>query len=170
IRVLSLLCRALRVSGRPGHPPRRGRAYPRLGRHDAGAAGALRGRPAHPQHGAESAGTGDGDYLGEGSVGSPVISVRRVLVYRSIGSRWCQAGRHTMDERFSAGCAWIEGEFVPIGEARIPLLDVGFTRWDATYDVVAVWHGRFFRLDDHLDRFERSWTKLRMQPEQSRAE
>lgn len=75
-----------------------------------------------------------------------------------------------MDERFAAGCAWVEGEFVPIGEARIPLLDVGFTRSDATYDVVAVWHGRFFRLDDHLDRFERSWTKLRMQPDQSRAE
>lgn len=70
---------------------------------------------------------------------------------------------------FAEGCAWIEGEFVPIGEARIPILDTGFTRSDVTYDVVAVWDGRFFRLDDHLDRFERSWTRLRMQPPLSRA-
>lgn len=67
------------------------------------------------------------------------------------------------ETRFAAGCAWIEGDYVPIGEARIPILDTGFTRSDVTYDVVAVWHGRFFRLEEHLDRFERSWSRLRMQ-------
>ena len=40
-------------------------------------------------------------------------------------------------ERFADGCAWIEGEYVPIGEARIPILDAGFVRSDLTYDVVA---------------------------------
>ncbi len=40
---------------------------------------------------------------------------------------------------YAAGCAWIDGEFVPIGEARIPILDTGFTRSDLTYDVAAVW-------------------------------
>ena len=57
-------------------------------------------------------------------------------------------------ERFADGCAWIEGEYVPIGEARIPILDAGFVRSDLTYDVVGVWHGRFFRLEDHLTRLE----------------
>lgn len=33
---------------------------------------------------------------------------------------------------------------------------------DPTYDVPAVWDGRFFRLDDHLDRFERSLAKMRL--------
>jgi branched-chain amino acid aminotransferase len=33
----------------------------------------------------------------------------------------------------------------------VPILDWGFVESDATYDVVAVWRGRFFRLDDHLD-------------------
>jgi branched-chain amino acid aminotransferase len=65
---------------------------------------------------------------------------------------------------FADGCAWVEGGFVPVGEARIPLLDAGFLRSDVTYDVVGVWHGRFFRLEDHLDRFERSWTRLQMRP------
>jgi len=46
---------------------------------------------------------------------------------------------------FAAGCAWIDGKYVPIGEACIPILDTGFVRSDLTYDVAAVWEGRFFR-------------------------
>jgi branched-chain amino acid aminotransferase len=70
----------------------------------------------------------------------------------------------------SAGCAWIEGSYVPIAEARIPILDTGFVRSDLTYDVVGVWGGRFFRLDDHLDRFERGCERLRLRSPKSRAE
>jgi hypothetical protein len=40
---------------------------------------------------------------------------------------------------FAEGCAFIEGEYFPIAEARIPIIDTGFTRSDLTYDVVAVW-------------------------------
>ena len=43
-----------------------------------------------------------------------------------------------------------------------PLTDFGFTRSDATYDIAHVWHRRFFRLEDHLDRFERSLAALRL--------
>ena len=68
------------------------------------------------------------------------------------------------DNPFANGCAWIEGEYVPMNEARIPIMDTGFIRSDVTYDVVATWEGKFFRLEDHLDRFERSWHKLRMSP------
>ncbi len=69
-----------------------------------------------------------------------------------------------MDPRYAQGCAWIEGEFLPVSEARIPILDTGFSRSDVTYDVVAVWKGRFFRLDAHLERFARSYRALHMQP------
>lgn len=62
----------------------------------------------------------------------------------------------------SRGVAFVEGAFVPLAEATIPMLDRGFLRSDATYDVVHVWQGRYFRLDDHLDRFERSAKGLRM--------
>ncbi len=62
------------------------------------------------------------------------------------------------------GAAFVDGDFVPIGEARLPLLDWGFTRSDVTYDVVHVWKGSFFRLDDHLDRFQRSCEQLRLDP------
>lgn len=66
--------------------------------------------------------------------------------------------------RFAEGAAWIDGEVVPAREARIPILDTGFVRSDLTYDVVAVWKGAFFRLDDHLERFERNWRRLRLRP------
>jgi len=56
----------------------------------------------------------------------------------------------------------VDGRFVPVAEARVPILDWGFLRSDATYDVVHVWRGSFFRLEDHLDRFERGMAKLRM--------
>ena len=65
---------------------------------------------------------------------------------------------------FAHGIAWTGGpDFVPIDEAKeVPLLDQGFLKSDLTYDVPAVWDGRFFRLDDHLDRFEKSLAKLRL--------
>ena len=67
-----------------------------------------------------------------------------------------------LENRFADGAAFIEGAYVPIAEARIPILDWGFTRSDVTYDVVHVWGGKFFRLDHHLDRFEKSLASVRM--------
>jgi branched-chain amino acid aminotransferase len=63
---------------------------------------------------------------------------------------------------FSNGAAYVAGEFVPIADAKISILDFGVTRSDCTYDVVHVWKGRFFRLDKHLDRFTKSVEKLRL--------
>jgi len=60
------------------------------------------------------------------------------------------------------GFAYVDAEIVPISEAKISLLDWGFLHSDATYDVVHVWDGKFFRLDDHLERFFSSMDKLRM--------
>ena len=73
-----------------------------------------------------------------------------------------QAILQTSTNPFTRGIAWIEGEYVPLGEARIPMLDEGFMRSDLTYDVPSVWDGRFFRLDDHLSRLEASCSKLRL--------
>ena len=63
---------------------------------------------------------------------------------------------------FSDGAAFVNGDFVPISEAKVSVLDFGFTRSDVTYDVVHVWKGRFFRLEDHLTRFESSCRSLRL--------
>jgi len=66
------------------------------------------------------------------------------------------------EDIFPKGAAWMNGKFIQLSEARIPVLDWGFLRSDATYDVVHVWKGRFFRLDKHIDRFFQSTEKLRM--------
>ena len=63
---------------------------------------------------------------------------------------------------FSNGAAYIGGHMLPIDQAKISILDWGFLHSDATYDVAHVWKGKFFRLDDHIDRFFWGMNKLRM--------
>jgi len=63
---------------------------------------------------------------------------------------------------YPPGCAYVDGRFAPMAEAKISVLDWGLLRSDATYDVVHVWKDRFFRLDEHINRFEESIRKLRM--------
>jgi branched-chain amino acid aminotransferase len=75
-----------------------------------------------------------------------------------------------MNDIFPQGYAWIDSKYVELAEAKIPILDWGFLRSDATYDVVHVWKGRFFRLDKHIDRFFESTKKLRMPCQISRDE
>ena len=40
-----------------------------------------------------------------------------------------------MNEVFPQGYAWLDGNFVELSKAKIPILDWGFLRSDATYDV-----------------------------------
>lgn len=71
---------------------------------------------------------------------------------------------------FAKGTAYIDGRFMPIGEAAIPITDWGYRRSDVTYDVVGVWQGNFFRLDDHIGRFRRSMQKFRFNPKETDAD
>ena len=64
--------------------------------------------------------------------------------------------------QFPPGVVYIDGDYRPMSEAKISVLDWGFLRSDATYDVVHVWRQRFFRLDKHLDRFSNSVDQLQM--------
>ncbi|HYD74731.1 aminotransferase class IV [Ramlibacter sp.] len=74
------------------------------------------------------------------------------------------------NDDFSRGCAWQRGRYLPVDQASIPITDWGFLRSDATYDVVTVWQGAFFRLDAHLDRFFESCRRFRLDPGRSRDE
>jgi branched-chain amino acid aminotransferase len=68
------------------------------------------------------------------------------------------------------GCAYVDGRYVAPEDAKISIFDWGFLHSDATYDVAHVWDGRFFRLDDHLDRFFASMDRLRLDPGKTRDE
>jgi len=65
--------------------------------------------------------------------------------------------------------AWLDGRFLPLAEARISPLDRGFLFADAAYEVIPVYRGRLYRLEQHLDRFDRSLRALRIEPPLPRA-
>jgi len=54
------------------------------------------------------------------------------------------------------GIGFTDGRFVPVSQLSIPVADMGFQLSDMCYDAIHVRDGRFFRLTDHLNRWERS--------------
>jgi branched-chain amino acid aminotransferase len=77
---------------------------------------------------------------------------------------------HTDPQSYPAGVAFMDGQYLPMDKAKVSVLDYGFLHSDATYDVVHVWDGAFFRLDDHLDRFSAGLDKLHMSVPYDRSE
>jgi D-alanine transaminase len=65
---------------------------------------------------------------------------------------------------------FLNGKFMPIEEARIPVLDRGFIFGDGVYELVPVYSRVPFRLDEHLARLERSLAAVRIRNPYSRAE
>jgi D-alanine transaminase len=62
-----------------------------------------------------------------------------------------------------ASTVFLNGEFLPLEEAKVPVLDRGFIFGDGVYELVPVYSRVAFRLDEHLARLERSLaeTKIR---------
>ncbi len=58
--------------------------------------------------------------------------------------------------------AFLNGDFVPLSQARIPVLDRGFLFGDSIYEVIPVYGGVAFRLTDHLRRLARSLTEIQL--------
>ena len=55
---------------------------------------------------------------------------------------------------------YLNGEFLPLEEAKIPVLDRAFIFGDAAYEVIPVKHGKVFALDEHIARLDHSLTAL----------
>lgn len=65
---------------------------------------------------------------------------------------------------------YLNGEYLPLGEARISPLDRGFLYGDGAYEVMPVYGGRPFRLEAHCARLTRSLGEIRMDDPHSRPE
>jgi branched-chain amino acid aminotransferase len=61
----------------------------------------------------------------------------------------------------SAGVGFMDGSYMQISQMRLPITDMGFQLGDMCYDAIHVHKGRFFRLKDHLDRWDRSVAERR---------
>jgi branched-chain amino acid aminotransferase len=64
-------------------------------------------------------------------------------------------------ETYPNGVGYVDGVYSAKEDMRVPVADLGFLLSDMTYDAVHVHNGNFFRLEDHLDRWERSIEKRR---------
>ncbi|PWB58368.1 MAG: D-amino acid aminotransferase [Nitrosomonadales bacterium] len=56
----------------------------------------------------------------------------------------------------------LNGQFLPLEEARIPVLDRGFIFGDGVYEVIPVYSRHPFRLQDHLKRLQHSLDGIRL--------
>lgn len=57
---------------------------------------------------------------------------------------------------------YLNGEYLPGDEARVPVNDRGFLFGDGVYEVSPAYRGRFFRMDRHLARLRRGLRELRI--------
>ena len=65
---------------------------------------------------------------------------------------------------------FLNGKFMPVEEARVPVLDRGFIFGDGVYELIPVYSRVPFRMDEHLARLERSLAAVRIRNPYSRAE
>jgi len=57
---------------------------------------------------------------------------------------------------------YLNGEFLPIEEAKVSVLDRGFIYGDGVYEVVPVYGRKSFRLPQHLTRLQHSLDGIRL--------
>ncbi|MGH7058385.1 MAG: aminotransferase class IV, partial [Acetobacteraceae bacterium] len=65
---------------------------------------------------------------------------------------------------------YLNGEYLPLEQARISPLDRGFLYGDGAYEVMPVYGGRPFRLEAHCARLTRSLGEIRMADPHTRAQ
>ena len=64
---------------------------------------------------------------------------------------------------------YLNGSFLPLEQATVPVLDRGFIFGDGVYEVIPVYSGHPFRLDEHLDRLTNSLDEIRIRQPLDRA-
>ena len=57
---------------------------------------------------------------------------------------------------------YLNGEYLPLEQARVPVLDRGFIFGDGVYEVIPAYGGRLFRLPQHLQRLHDSLAAIRI--------
>jgi D-alanine transaminase len=57
---------------------------------------------------------------------------------------------------------FLNGEFLPLSQAKVSVLDRGFIFGDGIYEVAPVYGRRLFRFDEHMARLQRGLDKIRI--------
>lgn len=65
---------------------------------------------------------------------------------------------------------YLNGQYLPISQAKVSVLDRGFVFGDGIYEVIPIYQGQPFRMEHHLDRLERSLAAISLAPGLSRTQ
>lgn len=65
---------------------------------------------------------------------------------------------------------YLNGEYLPLADAKVSVLDRGFLFGDGVYEVIPVYRGRLFRFDDHITRLNASLRAIRLDVNKTVAE
>lgn len=65
---------------------------------------------------------------------------------------------------------YLNGEYLPLGQAKVSVLDRGFIFGDGIYEVVPAYNHKPFRMDAHLTRLERSLAAIKINAGRTRAD
>ena len=57
---------------------------------------------------------------------------------------------------------YLNGQYLPLCDAKISVLDRGFLFGDGIYEVIPAYGGRLFRLQEHLTRLDNSLVRIRL--------
>lgn len=63
----------------------------------------------------------------------------------------------------SEGIVYLNGEYMPLSTAKVPVLDRGFIFGDGVYEVIPAYGHQLFRIDEHLQRLQYSLTAVRIE-------
>ncbi|WP_353194838.1 D-amino acid aminotransferase [Pusillimonas noertemannii] len=63
---------------------------------------------------------------------------------------------------------YLNGQYLRLADAKVSVLDRGFIFGDGIYEVVPFYQGKPFRMEEHLDRLERSLASIGIDPGYSR--
>lgn len=58
---------------------------------------------------------------------------------------------------------YLNGEYLPLSEAKVSVLDRGFLFGDGVYEVIPSYSGRLFRIKDHLQRLQVSTNRIKLE-------
>lgn len=60
------------------------------------------------------------------------------------------------------GTVYLNGEFMPLEEAKVSVMDRGFLFGDGVYEVIPVYGGETFRVDEHITRLQQSLAEVQI--------
>ncbi|MFU8788516.1 MAG: D-amino acid aminotransferase [Methylobacter sp.] len=65
-------------------------------------------------------------------------------------------------EKLGHKTVYLNGDYLPLNEAKISVMDRGFLFGDGIYEVIPSYSGTLFRFDEHMERLDNSLSAIRL--------